>query len=129
MKQEKQNIRYYIKLLYPFIKDDIGLLLFGLFAMLFTSALYLADPLILALIVDKSIPAGDMGLTFRYAGLFIAVVLASGLVSYLQIVLLSRLGIKVITKFKGRVFNHLLKLPVEWFNKRSVGELIARGKR
>ena len=126
MKQEKQNIRYYIKLLYPFIKDDIGLLLFGLFAMLFTSALYLADPLILALIVDKSIPAGDMGLTFRYAGLFIAVVLASGLVSYLQIVLLSRLGIKVITKFKGRVFNHLLKLPVEWFNKRSVGELIAR---
>lgn len=126
MKQEKQNIRYYIKLLYPYIKDDIGLLLFGLFAMLFTSALYLVDPLILALIVDKSIPAGDMGLTFRYAGLFIAVVLASGLVSYLQIVLLSRLGIKVITKFKARVFNHLLEIPVEWFNKRPVGELIAR---
>lgn len=126
LKPEKQNIRYYIKLLYPYIKDDVGLLLFGLFAMLFTSALYLVDPLILALIVDKSIPAGDMGLTFRYAGMFIAVVLASGLVSYLQIVLLSRLGIKVITKFKGRVFNHLLKLPVEWFNKRPVGELISR---
>jgi len=126
LKKEKQNLRYYTKLLYPYIKDDIGLLLFGLFAMLFTSALYLVDPLILALIVDKSIPAGDMGLTFRYAGLFIAVVLASGLVSYLQIVLLSRLGIKVITKFKARVFNHLLKLPVEWFNKRPVGELIAR---
>jgi ABC-type multidrug transport system fused ATPase/permease subunit len=54
------------------------------------------------------------------------VVLISGLLSYLQIVLLSRLGIKIITKFKGDVFSHLLKLPVGWFNKQPVGELIAR---
>jgi len=48
------------------------------------------------------------------------------LLSYLQILLLSRLGIKIITKFKGDVFSHLLKLPVSWFNKQPVGELIAR---
>ncbi len=119
-------MRYYLKLLYPYIKKDKGLLFFGLFAMLITSALQLVDPLILALIVDKSIPAADMSQTFRYAGMFIAVVLVSGLLSYLQIVLLSRLGIKVITTFKSNVFNHLLKLPVNWFNKQSVGELIAR---
>jgi ABC-type multidrug transport system fused ATPase/permease subunit len=58
--------------------------------------------------------------------IFVGVVLVSGLLSYLQIVLLSRLGIKVITNFKGRVFRHLLILPVEWFNRQSVGELIAR---
>lgn len=126
MKQQKQNLSYYIRLLYPYVKKDRGLLFFGLMAMLVTSSLQLVDPLILALIVDKSVPSGDMAQTFRYGLLFIGVVLVSGLLSYLQIVLLSRLGIKVITNFKGRVFQHLLKLPVEWFNRQSVGELIAR---
>ncbi|MCB5270050.1 MAG: ABC transporter ATP-binding protein, partial [Candidatus Cloacimonadaceae bacterium] len=126
MKEQKPGIRYYIKLLYPFIKKDRGLLFFGLFAMLVTSALRLVDPLILAMIIDKSIPNQDIDQMLSYGFMFIGVVLISGLLSYLQIVLLSRLGIKVITKFKGDVFRHLLKLPVPWFNKQPVGELIAR---
>jgi len=124
--QKKQNLSYYLKLLYPYVRKDRGLLFFGLVAMLITSALQLVDPLILAMIVDKSIPSGDTTQMFHYGMLFVAVVLVSGLLSYLQIVLLSRLGIKVITNFKGQVFRHLLKLPVEWFNKQPVGELIAR---
>ncbi len=126
MTEKKQTLSYYLKLLYPYVRKDKGLLFFGLVAMLVTSALQLVDPLILALIVDKSIPSGDMTQMFRYGLMFVGVVLVSGLLSYLQIVLLSRLGIKVITNFKGQVFRHLLKLPVDWFNKQPVGELIAR---
>ncbi len=116
----------YFKLLYPFVKKDMGLLLFGLFAMLCTSAIQLLYPLILAEIVDKSIPNGDMAQMFRFGGIFVVAVVVSGILSYLQIVLLSRLGVKIITKFKGQVFRHLLTLPVDWFNKQPVGELISR---
>ena len=126
MPEEKHNYKYYLKLLYPFVADNKGLLFFGLFAMLVTSFLRLVDPLILALIIDKSIPNQDLNEMFRYGFMFVAVVLVSGLLSYAQIVLLSRFGIKVITRFKGEVFSHLLKLPVDWFNKKPVGELIAR---
>lgn len=126
MPSKKQDLGYYLKLLYPYVKKDKGLLFFGLVAMLITSALQLVDPLILALIVDKSIPSGNLSEMFKYGFLFVGVVLVSGLLSYLQIVLLSRLGIKVITNFKSKVFRHLLTLPVEWFNKQPVGELIAR---
>lgn len=126
MTEQKTGFKYYFKLLYPFVKKDRGLLFFGLIAMLVSSALRLVDPLILALIIDESIPNQDMQQMLQYGLLFVAVVLISGLLSYLQIVLLSRLGIKVITKFKGEVFRHLLKLPIPWFNKQPVGELIAR---
>ena len=108
------------------MRKDIGLLFFGLFAMLVTSGLRLLHPLILARIIDRSIPDKNMPEMYRYGLFFVAVVLLSGLLSYLQIVLLSRLGIKIITKFKGDVFRHLLKLPIPWFNKQPVGELIAR---
>ena len=100
--------------------------MFGLFAMLITSGLRLLDPLILAHIIDKSIPNNNMAEMFRYGIFFVVVVIFSGLLSYLQIVLLSRLGIKIITQFKSQVFNHLLKLPIPWFNEQPVGELIAR---
>lgn len=126
MSEQKQKISYYLKLLYPFVRKDIGLLFFGLFAMLVTSGLRLLHPLILARIIDRSIPDKNMPEMYRYGLFFVAVVLLSGLLSYLQIVLLSRLGIKIITKFKGDVFRHLLKLPIPWFNKQPVGELIAR---
>ncbi|GAB1469028.1 ABC transporter ATP-binding protein [Candidatus Cloacimonadota bacterium] len=102
------------------------MLFFGLFAMLVTSGLRLLHPLILARIIDRSIPDKNMPEMYKYGMFFIVVVLLSGLLSYLQIVLLSRLGIKIITKFKGDVFRHLLKLPIPWFNKQPAGELIAR---
>jgi ABC-type multidrug transport system fused ATPase/permease subunit len=124
--EKKQTFKYYLKLLFPFVKKDLGLLFFGLFAMLITSGLRLLNPLILAQIIDHSIPDKNMAQMFQYGFYFIAVVLLSGVLSYLQILLLSRLGIKIITKFKGDVFSHLLKLPVSWFNKQPVGELIAR---
>lgn len=126
MPPEKYKFSYYPKLLYPFIKKDLGLLFFGLFAMLVTSGLRLLNPLILAQIIDHSIPEKNMAQMYHYGLIFVVVVLLSGLLSYLQILLLSRLGIKVITKFKGDVFKHLLKLPIPWFNKQPVGELIAR---
>lgn len=126
MSEPKQKFTYYLKLLYPFIKKDLGLLFFGLFAMLITSGLRLLHPLILARIIDRSIPDKNMPEMYKYGMFFVVVVLLSGLLSYLQIVLLSRLGIKIITKFKGDVFRHLLKLPIPWFNKQPVGELIAR---
>lgn len=113
-------------LLYPYLKKDKWLFVFGLFAMLITSALRLLDPLILAHIIDVSIPTADMADMMRYGVYFILVVIISGFLAYVQIILLSRLGIKIITQFKGRVFSHLLTLPVEWFNKQPVGELIAR---
>lgn len=126
MAENKQTFTYYLKLLFPFVKKDLGLLFFGLFAMLITSGLRLLNPLILAQIIDHSIPDKNMAQMFQYGFYFIAVVMLSGVLSYLQILLLSRLGIKIITKFKGNVFSHLLKLPVSWFNKQPVGELIAR---
>ncbi|MGB4261863.1 MAG: ABC transporter ATP-binding protein [Candidatus Cloacimonas acidaminovorans] len=126
MAGDKQTFTYYLKLLFPFVKKDLGLLIFGLFAMLVTSGLRLLNPLILAQIIDHSIPDKNMAQMFQYGAYFVIVILLSGLLSYLQILLLSRLGIKIITKFKGNVFSHLLKLPISWFNKQPVGELIAR---
>jgi ATP-binding cassette, subfamily B, multidrug efflux pump len=126
MKSKEQNWFFYIRQILPYLKKDKWLFSFGLFAMLLTSAMRLVDPLILAHIIDKSIPKHDMPDMFRYAGFFIIVIVISGVLSYLQVILMARLGIKIITNFKGNVFRHLLKAPLSWFNTQPVGELIAK---
>jgi ATP-binding cassette subfamily B multidrug efflux pump len=126
MKSKEQTWFFYIRQIIPYLKKDKWLFAFGLFAMLLTSAMRLVDPLILAHIIDKSIPNKDMADMLRYGGYFIIVIILSGILSYLQIILMARLGIKIITHFKGNVFSHLLKAPVAWFNKQPVGELIAK---
>ncbi len=126
MKHNEQSWFFYIGKIIPYLKKDKWLFMFGLFAMLLTSGMRLVDPLILAHIIDKSIPRKDMTDMLRYGGYFVIVIIISGILSYLQIILMSRLGIKIITNFKGNVFRHLLKAPLSWFNTQPVGELIAK---
>lgn len=66
-----------------------------------------------------------MAQMFQYGAYFVIVVLLSVFFPICRFCYY-RLGIKIITKFKGNVFSHLLKLPISWFNKQPVGELIAR---
>jgi len=126
MKANEQSWSFYIRQIVPYLKKDKWLFAFGLFAMLLTSGIGLIDPLIIAHIIDKSIPQKNMADMLTYGGYFILVIILSGVLSYLQTVLLARLGIKIITNFKGNVFRHLLKAPISWFNTKPVGELIAR---
>lgn len=122
----KIDIKTSLKLLVPYLMREWKLFGLGLLAMLLVSVAKLIDPLILAHIVDVSVPAGDKADMLHYAGLFVGVVLLSGFLTWGQIVVLSRLGLRIITELKAKVFQHLMKVPVKFFDSRPVGDLIAR---
>ncbi|MCF7911579.1 MAG: ABC transporter ATP-binding protein/permease [Candidatus Cloacimonetes bacterium] len=122
----KVNFRQNLKLLLPYLLREWKLFGIGLLAMVLVSVAKLIDPLILAHIIDVSVPQADTADMLHYAGLFVGVVLLSGFLTWAQIVLLSRLGLRIITELKGRVFKHLMKVPVSFFDQRPVGDLIAR---
>ena len=115
-----------IKKIAPFIWAEKWLFIFGLTMMLVGSVLKLLDPLIIAHILDFIVPTGDVSKLYQYAGLFVAIILMSGLLTYLQVIILSKMGLKIITKLKFKVFDHFLHLPMSYFDQNPVGELIAR---
>ena len=94
--------------------------------MLLTTLGRLLDPLVIAHIVDTSVPNDDIGDIFVWGGAYAVVILLSGLTSYLQIIMMAKLGVKLITNLKYKIFSHLLFLPVGWFDKNPVGSLISR---
>lgn len=83
-------------------------------------------PLILRSMIDTAIPSGDGARMATLAFAYLAVVLATGAASYVQNVSLARAGIGVVSSLKKELFGHLLTLPVSYFDRHPVGELIAR---
>ena len=120
------TVKLGLKKLLKMIMSEKKLFFGSLIFMLLTTLGKLLDPLVIAHIIDVSVPSGDLKNMFHWGIFFAVVILLSGVLSYLQIIWMAKLGIKIITNMKYDLFNHLLLLPVSWFDKTPVGELISR---
>ncbi len=123
---KKLNILKSIKRLFPYMMEYKLLFISGFLAMILISIAQLLDPLILAHIIDVSVPNKDIADMVRYGIFFVLVIMVTGIMSYFQTILLARLGVKIIIDLKKQVFEHILKLPVSYFDENPVGKLIAR---
>lgn len=86
----------------------------------------LAGPLILRALVDTAIPSKDTKSMILYAILYLGIIIVMGALTYFQTTTIVRLGLNVVTNIKRDLFSHLLTLPVAYFDKHQVGELMAR---
>lgn len=111
---------------FSYLKPYLGLLAVGTLAMLAVTAARLCGPLILRELVDTAIPRADLALMVRYAFLYLGLIVLMGALTYFQTMIVVRLGLNVVTRIKGDLFSHLLTLPVSYFDKHQVGELMAR---
>jgi len=86
----------------------------------------LAAPFYLQLVVDGAIPSGDdkllWALMIGFAGLAVIQAVSEATRSWAILVYGNQLSLQMI----GNVFRHLIRLPVSYFEKRHVGDLISR---
>jgi ABC-type multidrug transport system fused ATPase/permease subunit len=98
----------------------------GLFFLLGSSLSSLAFPKLLGDLVN----AGNMAtMTYRLneiALLLIAILLIQSTFSYFRIVLFNNVTEKTLAYLRQDTYNHLIKLPLRFFDKRRVGELNSR---
>uniref|UniRef100_A0A7C3N7F5 ABC transporter ATP-binding protein n=1 Tax=candidate division WOR-3 bacterium TaxID=2052148 RepID=A0A7C3N7F5_UNCW3 len=121
----KNKVTYFGKVFFYIKKEKIFFIL-GLMITILISISRLIDPLILAHIVDKTIPSGSTKDLLKFSLIFVIVILLSGFLTYIQNIIFAKLGLKLITRLKMDLFSHMLKLPVKFFDTKKVGELIAR---
>lgn len=116
----------YLRTILNYLSRYRLLVLPGLLVMVLVSLGGLAGPFILKQIIDSAVPRGDVPLLMTYAFAFVAIVSVTGVLSYVGMMLLARLGLSIVTLIKQDLFSHLLKLPVSFFDAHPVGELMSR---
>ncbi len=112
--------------LLPYIFKYKSMFIISLIFMIFITISKLSGPLILAHIIDKSVHTKNINDLFLWAFFFIIFITIGGILNYFQTIIISKMGIKIVSQLKRDLFEHLLLLPVSYFDKNPVGKLIAR---
>jgi ATP-binding cassette, subfamily B, multidrug efflux pump len=103
-----------------------GLVLAALVALSGSALLQLAGPLLTKRVIDVAIPAGDTDMIVQATLLFVAALVGQFLFTYLETLLTSVLGQRVMRDLRLQIFSHLQRLPVPFFDRNPVGRLITR---
>lgn len=86
----------------------------------------LAQPWIIKLAIDNHITPRSLDGLESIALAFIAVLLLESLLSFVEVYLLQSIGQKVMADMRGELYQHVLKLPVSWFDRVPTGSTVTR---
>ena len=110
----------------PSLKKYKGSLIQVLIASFVVQLFGLANPLLIQVIIDKVISQRSLD-TLQVLGIGLVVVtLLGGIIGGLRTFLFTETTNRIDTKLGAEVIDHLLKLPLNYFDKRPVGELGTR---
>src|SRR5215216_6369855 len=90
------------------------------------SALELAPPFLVKLVIDRYIPARDVNGLVVIAGLYLATLLGSFVLDYVQTWLLQLTGQRIMFDLRMQIFSHLQRLDLRFYDRNPVGRLMTR---
>jgi len=112
--------------LYSYIKPYRVEYAWGIFFLLGSSLASLAFPKLLGELVDSG-NKGNLARDLNHiAFLLIVILLAQALFSYFRVVLFVNVTEKTLALLRQKTYNHLIKLPITFFERHRVGELNSR---
>lgn len=111
---------------WPFSSGVRGWLLLGLSMIPVLAAATAARPLLLERAVDHHLATSDLEGLHRVATLFFAVLIAEFVATGVQTYGLQRAGHVTIADFRAGIFQHVLRLPMRFYDKNPIGALLSR---
>src|SRR5215216_3779301 len=90
------------------------------------SALELAPPFLVKLVIDRYIPARDVNGLVVIAGLYLATLLGSFVLDYVQTWLLQLTGQRIMFDLRMQIYGHLQRLDLRFYDRNPVGRLMTR---
>jgi len=120
------TLRQMLRRVAPLFRPHVWELVLATVMLFVVVAAELGGPLLVRHVLDRDIPSGDgKGIIIRAVSY--AVLFAVGMgVAYLQVVLMAKVGLRIITELRQRVFAHVLSLSLAHFDKNPPGRLMAR---
>ncbi len=90
------------------------------------TACELSLPYITKIAIDRFIRTSQIGGLHLLAALFVGVLFVRLIFSFAQVYLLQLSGQKIMQDMRTQIFDHLMRLPVRFFDKNPVGRLVTR---
>jgi len=116
----------YLRGLWPFFAPYLGRVIAAGTLLLVSSGLGILGPVLLKRAIDFNIAQRDMrGLAFTSL-IYLLIQVIIFFATYFQLVWLAQVGERGAANLKKRLFEHILKLPMSFFDQHPSGKLISR---
>ena len=121
----REGLRNALKL-YAYVRPFLGEYLLGMFFLFGSSLTSLAFPKLLGDLVNSG-SEGSLGQTINQIALLLGILLLiQSVFSYFRVILFVNVTEKSLASLRRTTYNHLIKLPIQFFDQRRVGELNSR---
>jgi ATP-binding cassette subfamily B multidrug efflux pump len=94
--------------------------------LMLASALEIVGPWLTQQVIDRAIPAGDVGLLGQLTLLYVAAVVFSSALQYGQVLLTTWLGQSVMYDLRTEIFRRFQRLDLKFYDRNPVGRLMTR---
>ncbi|WP_421120743.1 ABC transporter ATP-binding protein [Aquihabitans daechungensis] len=121
-REAAQVMRRAARMLRPYKRDVVGAM-----ALVTVSTLaVLAGPFLLKVGIDRGISAGDAAVLNLAVVAFVVVAVIAYVASRIQILMISRSGEGFLRDLRNRVFDHLLRLSMPFYDREKAGVVVSR---
>uniref|UniRef100_A0A7C4XJV3 ABC transporter ATP-binding protein n=1 Tax=candidate division WOR-3 bacterium TaxID=2052148 RepID=A0A7C4XJV3_UNCW3 len=123
--RRKRDIRLINRLL-PYFRPYLKKVIVAIVFLLLSTVLSLIGPVLIKRAIDYEIPNKSLqGLIF-IAGIYLILQILVTLIKYFQQIEIAMVGERAIADLKFDLFNHTIRLPIDFFDRTPVGKLITR---
>jgi len=123
---ETPSFRVALARLKPFMVGEYGRLGIAVASTIVSSITGLLGPVIIARVVDGYIRSGDFAGVLRWSALLLGLYLIGLVATYVQTLLMGKVGRHVLFNLRNGLFTKLQQLPVDFFHQNKAGDLISR---
>ena len=109
-----------------FFKPYYGQMLLSLVLMVVVTIASVSGPYFVKLAIDEGIAKNDMGALRNIALIYFGISVIQVITNIVRIRLMSRVGQHILYDVRMRMFDHLQKLSLSFYNRYSVGRVITR---
>ncbi len=115
-----------VRRLMTYVRPYGGLVGSAVLLLMADGLLQLVGPLLTRNVIDVAIPAGDSHMIARDAALFAASLALAFGAQYGETIITGLLGQRVMRDLRARIFTHVQRLPITFFDRNPVGRLVTR---
>jgi len=109
-----------------YVRPYTGLMAVASAAIVVQAGLQLVQPYLVKVAIDRHIATGDLAGLDRLAGAFLAILLASFVLEYLQTYALQMAGQRIMFDLRTEIYDRLQQLDVRFYDRNPVGRLMTR---
>jgi ATP-binding cassette subfamily B protein len=108
------------------LKKHRRLFVLGVFLVGVDASTDLLGPYLIRLGIDHGVKVGDEGWLWLASGLFVASVIGEQVFTYAASIVTSRLGQELLLRLRVRVFAHLQRLGLDFYDREMTGRIMTR---